>query len=74
MHSGTDALGETTLDPWLDDPYPELRHRTGHGVLRHLKRPAAPKCASHTLVPAAPSAPRHPRISGRAPQPESARV
>ena len=28
---------------------PRLRHRTGHGVLRHLKRPAAPECASRTL-------------------------
>src|SRR4029077_1052035 len=27
---------------------PRLRHRTGHGVLRHLKRPAAPECASRT--------------------------
>jgi hypothetical protein len=31
-------------------PLPRLRHRTGHSVLRHLKRPAAPKCASRTLV------------------------
>ena len=36
---------------------PRLRHRTGHGVLRHLKRPAAPKCASRTPCSAAPSPP-----------------
>jgi hypothetical protein len=29
---GTDPPGETTLDPWLDDPLPRLRHRTGRGV------------------------------------------
>jgi len=23
MHSGTDPTGETTLDPWLDDPFPD---------------------------------------------------
>ena len=22
VHSGTDSPGETTLDPWLDDPFP----------------------------------------------------
>ena len=22
-HSGTDPPGETTLDPWLDDPFPD---------------------------------------------------
>jgi hypothetical protein len=22
-HSGTDPLGETALDPWLDDPFPD---------------------------------------------------
>jgi pimeloyl-ACP methyl ester carboxylesterase len=38
-------------------PLPRLRHRTGHGVLRHLKRPAAPKCASRTPCSAAPSPP-----------------
>ncbi len=27
---------------------PRLRYRTGHGVLRHLKRPAAPEYASRT--------------------------
>ena len=32
VHSGTDPPGETTLDPWLDDPLPRLRHRTGRGV------------------------------------------
>ena len=38
-------------------PLPRLRHRTGHGVLRHLKRPAAPECASRTPCSAAPSPP-----------------
>ena len=38
-------------------PLPRLRHRTGRGVLRHLKRPAAPKCASRTPCSAAPSPP-----------------
>ena len=56
VHSGTDPPGETTLDPWLDDPFPDY-HRTGRGVLRHLKRPAAPKCASRTPCSAAPSPP-----------------
>ena len=28
---------------------PRLRHRTGRGVLRHLKHPAAPECASRTV-------------------------
>ena len=23
VHSGIDPLGETTLDPWLDDPFPD---------------------------------------------------
>jgi hypothetical protein len=23
VHSGTDLPGETTLDPWLDDPFPD---------------------------------------------------
>ena len=41
--------GSTTL--------PRLRHRTGHGVLRHLKRPAAHECASRTPRSAAPSPP-----------------
>ena len=54
VHSGTDPPGETTLYPWLDDPFPRLRHRTGHGVLRHLKRPAAPECASRTTCSTAP--------------------
>lgn len=31
-------------------PLPRLRHRTGHGLLPHLKRPTAPRCASRTLV------------------------
>ena len=31
-HFGTDPPGETTLDPWLVDPLPRLRHRTGRGV------------------------------------------
>jgi hypothetical protein len=23
VHCGTDPPGETTLDPWLDDPFPD---------------------------------------------------
>jgi hypothetical protein len=23
VHSGTDSPGERTLDPWLDDPFPD---------------------------------------------------
>ena len=38
-------------------PLPRLRHRTGRGDLRHLKRPAAPECASRTPCSAAPSPP-----------------
>jgi hypothetical protein len=38
-------------------PLPRLRHRTGRGVLRQLKRPAAPECASRTPCSAAPSPP-----------------
>jgi hypothetical protein len=56
-------------------PLPRLRHRTGHGVLRHLKRPAAPECASRTPCSAAPSAPAAAFSGcGRASQPEKARV
>ena len=36
-------------------PLPRLRHRTGRGVLRQLKRPAAPECASRTPCSAAPA-------------------
>ncbi len=75
VHCGTDPSGETTLDPWLDDRLPRLRHRTGHGVLRHLKRPAAPERASRTPCSAVPSAPAAAFSGcGRAPQPEKARV
>jgi hypothetical protein len=38
-------------------PLPRLRHRTGRGVLRRLKRPAAPECASRTPCSASPSPP-----------------
>ena len=34
-----------------------LPRRTGHGVLRHLKRPAAPKCDSRTPCSAATNSP-----------------
>src|SRR5258708_18477819 len=34
--------------PLARRPLPRLRHRTNHSVLRHLKRPAAPKCATRT--------------------------
>ena len=61
VHSGTDPPGETTLDPWLDDPSPTTT-RTGRGVLRQLKRPAAPECASRTPCSAAPSPPAAARV------------
>ena len=48
-------------------PLPRLRHRTGHGVLRHLKRPAAPECASRTPCSAAPQ-PRRGSFFGFAPR------
>jgi len=38
-------------------PLARLRQRTGRGVLRQLKRPAAPECASRTPCSAAPSPP-----------------
>ena len=40
VRSGSDPPGETTLDPLARRPLPQLRHRTDHGVLRHLKRPS----------------------------------
>jgi hypothetical protein len=42
-----------TLDPWPDDPFPEYEIEPGRDVLRHLKRPAAPECASRTPCSAA---------------------
>ena len=38
-------------------PFPDYNNRTGDGVLRHLKRPAAPECASRTPRPPSPPAP-----------------
>ena len=52
VHSGTEQPGETTLD----DPLPTTT-RTGRGVLRQLKRPAAPERASRTPCSAAPGPP-----------------
>ncbi len=45
-------------------PLPRLRHRTGRGVLRHLKRPAAPKCASAPLFRRPPALRRQLLTSG----------
>ena len=47
---------ELIKEVWEADPLRcpkcllRLQHRSGHGVLRHLKRLAAPECASGTLV------------------------
>jgi hypothetical protein len=49
VHSATDPPG-TPFSIRGSTTFPRLRHRTGHGVLRHLKRPAVPECASRTLV------------------------
>ena len=38
-------------------PLARLRHRTGRGVLRQLKRPAAPECASRTPLFSGPQPP-----------------
>ena len=52
--------------PWLDDPPSRLRHRTGRGVLRHLKSPAAPECAPRTPLFSGPQPSGSPRLtSGR---------
>ena len=51
--------GSTTL--------PRLRHRAGRGVLRHLKRPAAPESASRTPCSATPSPPAAAVFDFRAP-------
>jgi hypothetical protein len=31
VHCGTDPSGETTLDPWLDDPFPNYDTEPVHG-------------------------------------------
>ncbi len=38
-HSGTDLPSEATLDPWLDDRFPDYDTEPVRGVLRHLKGP-----------------------------------
>ena len=48
VHSATDPSDETILDPRLHAPS-RLRHQTGYGVLRHLKRPTAPARASRPV-------------------------
>jgi len=68
VHCGTDPPDETTLDPWLDDPFPDCDTEPVMAFSASLKRPAAPECASRTPCSAAPSPP------ARAPQPEKARV
>ncbi len=57
VHSGTDPPGETTLDPWLDDPFPDYDTEPVVAFSANLKRPAAPECASRTPCSAAPSPP-----------------
>ena len=67
VHSGTDSPGETTLDPWLDDPFPDYDTEPVVAF--------SAQCASRTLCSAAPSPPAAAFSGcGRAPQPEKARV
>jgi hypothetical protein len=64
VHFGATAP-RTIRKPWLDEPFPTT---TPNRVLRHLKRPAPPKCASRTPCSAAPSPPATAfSVCGRAP-------
>ena len=49
--------GETTLDPWLDDPSPDYDTEPVVPSSRRLKRRAAPERASRAPCSAAPSPP-----------------
>jgi len=57
VHSGTDSPGETTLDPWLDDPFPDNETEPVVAFSATRKVPAVPECASRTPCSAAPSPP-----------------
>jgi hypothetical protein len=35
VHSGTDPRGETTLDPWLDHPFPDYESGSARVRLSH---------------------------------------
>ena len=75
VHSGTDPPGETTLDPWLDNPFLDYDAEPVVAFSANMKRPAAPECASRTPCSAAPSPPAAASSTcERAPQPEKARV
>ena len=56
VHCGSDPPGETTLDPWLDDPFPDYDAEPVM-ALSATERPATPKCVSRTPCSAAPSPP-----------------
>jgi len=60
VHSGTDPRGETTLDPWLDDPFPD------YDTDRSWRSPPAETSGSARVRLS------HPLFSG--PQPSGARV
>jgi hypothetical protein len=55
VHCGTDPTNETTHAPWFDDPFPDYDTEPVVAFSGHLKRPAAPKCASRTPSSAAPA-------------------
>jgi hypothetical protein len=71
VHSGTDPPGETTLDPWLDDPFPDYDTELSWRSPPPERSGSARVRLSHPLLSG-------PQSSGgglrRAPQPEKARV
>jgi hypothetical protein len=71
VHSGTDPPGETTLDPWLDDPFPDYDTELSWRSPPPERSGGARVRLSHPLLSG-------PQSSGgglrRAPQPEKARV
>ena len=53
MHSSTDPPGETTLDPWLDDPFPDYDTEAAEhlrSVKSDMKRVAGMPCTSMRWV------------------------
>ena len=70
------SAGRNDLRSVARRPLPRLRHRTGRGVLRHLKCPAAPRVRlSAPLVQRPPALRRQLfRVAGAPRKPEKARV
>ena len=66
VHSGTDTAGETTLDPWLDDPCPTTTPKPSWRFppAETRQRPSAP------LAPLVQRPPASGRRVARAPQPK----